>query len=371
MNYIRNIAYTAIILLLCTSVSFAQETKNNIKVKLLILGDEGMEQDTESYLGRELRSLGDVTVVGSGEDCLLWCNIIKVITASGKLTGLAFSVAYCERQDVEGLYEVRDKMFDIVTKISNLPKTKQQQELLESYQFIFADTLLSLPTIGKYSMQYSSLYIGGPNDLRTLCEAAITAFDSKYLKEKRAEFNNNNSETSRLNSTAPSVKLRSSYRDTSISQVQSMPNKSIRKQSDYGFYGYSTIRHKYTKASIGEDDVVMDNATGLMWHRSGSDSYCQTWDEAMQWVIDLNLRKYAGYNDWRIPTVEESASLLESSKKNGELYIDSVFNNPPEYVWTGDNGKDSGLVWSVSFADGGVRCVYHGGLYVFPVRSLK
>jgi hypothetical protein len=370
MNYIRIITYTAIILLLCTYVSFAQETKSDFKVKLFILGDKDIKQDTESYLGRELRSLGDVTVVGSGEDCLLWCNINKVITVSGKLTGFAFSVVYCERQDVEGLYSVRDKMFDIVTKISNLPKTKQQQELLESYQFIFADTLLSLPTIGKYSMQYSSLYIG-PNDLRTLCETAITDFDNNYLKKKRDEFNNNNSETSRLDSTAPSVKLRSSYRDTSISQVQSMSNKSIRKQSDYGFYGYSTIPHKYTKASIGGDEVVMDSATGLMWHRAGSDSYYQTWDEAMQWVIDLNLQKYAGYDDWRIPTVEEATSLLESSKKNVLLFIDSIFYNPPEYVWTGDKGKDSELVWSVSFTDGGVRCVYHGGLYVLPVRSLK
>ena len=36
MNYIRTTTYTAIILLLCTYVSFAQETNTGIKVKLTI-----------------------------------------------------------------------------------------------------------------------------------------------------------------------------------------------------------------------------------------------------------------------------------------------------------------------------------------------
>ena len=188
MNYMRTATYTAIILLLCTCVSFAQETKSDIKVKLFILGDEGMKQDTESYLGRELRSLGDVTVVDSGEDCLLWCNIKELRMVSGKLTGMVFSVVYCERQNVEGLYTVQGDIYELSESIQTIRKSLLPElpvGLISRPAILWTDMSQILPTIGKYSMQYCSLYAARPDSLRTLCEIAITDFDSNFLIEKR------------------------------------------------------------------------------------------------------------------------------------------------------------------------------------------
>lgn len=122
---------------------------------------------------------------------------------------------------------------------------------------------------------------------------------------------------------ASSINLRSSYRELSISQVQSIPNISIREKNDWGFYGHSTINHNYNLRSISNDKVVIDHATGLMWHQSGSEEY-MNWELANHWLEQLNDEGYAGFNDWRLPTVEEAASLLESSKSN-DLYIDPVF----------------------------------------------
>ncbi|MFQ5686277.1 MAG: DUF1566 domain-containing protein, partial [Candidatus Scalindua sp.] len=166
------------------------------------------------------------------------------------------------------------------------------------------------------------------------------------------------------------IGMRSSYRNLSVSQVQSMPHISIREKKEWGFYGHSTINHSYDLKTINRDKVVIDHATGLMWHQSGS-SNSMNWDDAKRWVRDLNGWGYAGYHDWRLPTLEEAASLLEAGKRSG-LYIDSVFSNKQEWSWTGDE-YDSEDAWSVSFGLGGV---YRNGVSdddngVRPVRSGK
>ena len=87
----------------------------------------------------------------------------------------------------------------------------------------------------------------------------------------------------------------------------------IRTKKDWGFYGHGTIQHLYEVKTINDDKVVIDHATGLMWHQSGSERYL-AWRRAIRWVEDLNVKAYAGYNDWRMPTLEEAALLLEPTK---------------------------------------------------------
>ncbi|MBD3305685.1 TIR domain-containing protein, partial [candidate division KSB3 bacterium] len=50
-----------------------------------------------------------------------------------------------------------------------------------------------------------------------------------------------------------------------------------------------------------QGDVVVDHATGLMWQQSGSDKEL-TYTQAQQYVKGLNQKKFAGYDDWRLPT---------------------------------------------------------------------
>ena len=166
----------------------------------------------------------------------------------------------------------------------------------------------------------------------------------------------------------PRITLRSSYRDLSLSQVQSMSNIAIRKEDEWGFYGHSTIIHRYEGKSVNGDDVVIDHATGLMWHQTGSSDY-MTWNNAKNWIGNVNYRKYAGYQDWRLPTLEEAVSLLESDRSSNNLYIDPVFNDEQWGIWSGDT-HGSGGVWSVYFSLGNVRWNVKNR-YVRTVRSLK
>ena len=160
-----------------------------------------------------------------------------------------------------------------------------------------------------------------------------------------------------------------------------MPNVSIREKHKWGFEGHSTIKHDYNLKAIKGDKVVVDNATGLMWHQNGSDN-TMLWDKARdgviiaygakEWVEDLNSEEgYAGYQDWRLPTLEEAASLLESSEKNRDLYIDPVFSKKQGWIWTGDK-FDSEAAWLVFFDHGGV--IWNGifgNFGVRPVRSVR
>lgn len=70
------------------------------------------------------------------------------------------------------------------------------------------------------------------------------------------------------------------------------------------------------------DGTVTDNMTGLIWSKlmqtpgpaacPKSGSYV-TWQEGLDHVICLNENHYLGYSDWRLPTAEELASVVNYS----------------------------------------------------------
>ena len=172
----------------------------------------------------------------------------------------------------------------------------------------------------------------------------------------------------------PRVSLRSSHHTLGADEVKSMLKR-------YNFFDSSwnkkgEFQNDYEQKSINGDKVVIDRATGLMWHQNGS-SASMKWNEAKDWVKELNRRGYAGYRDWRLPTVEEAASLLESSEKNGDLlYIDPLFSDEQSMIWTGDkDGSED--AWDVSFLLGRVSSISLSSNYVTmcslvrPVRSGK
>jgi hypothetical protein len=171
---------------------------------------------------------------------------------------------------------------------------------------------------------------------------------------------------------AISTTLRSSYETLSASQVHSIPNVYISEKSHKGFYGHSTISHNYEKRSINGDGVVIDHATGLMWHQSGSEE-TMSFGRA-KWWAGHSSKGYAGYHDWRLPTLEEATTLLEFDKNNSDLYIDPVFSGKQVSIWTGDR-HPSEAAWGVNFGYGGrVHWGYHissYGVSVRPVRSME
>ena len=95
------------------------------------------------------------------------------------------------------------------------------------------------------------------------------------------------------------------------------------------------------------DGTVTDHATNLMWQKSGS-LRVMTWEETKEYVQQLNHQGFAGHSDWRLPTVEELASLMERSWKNEDLFIETVFDTKQKSCWSADT-HGPGKVWKTNF----------------------
>lgn len=125
----------------------------------------------------------------------------------------------------------------------------------------------------------------------------------------------------------------------------------------HDFYSEATNRsggivHDYARAVREGDAIVRDGATGLTWEQSGSGRMVQRGrGGAEAYVRSLNQRRFAGYDDWRLPTLEEAMSIM-SAEVSGEFHLDPVFDPlGAPFLWTADDdGQGDG--WIVYYLDG-------------------
>ncbi|MBN1662656.1 MAG: DUF1566 domain-containing protein [Deltaproteobacteria bacterium] len=111
-----------------------------------------------------------------------------------------------------------------------------------------------------------------------------------------------------------------------------------------------------------EDGTITDLKTGLMWLRSYDIK--ETILECRQSVAELNGKKFAGHEDWRVPTLEEIAAIVEtkpSAKLDSgrESYLDAVFDARPYcwYLWSADRTPDGYLLAYIGEKRGGIALV--------------
>jgi len=107
--------------------------------------------------------------------------------------------------------------------------------------------------------------------------------------------------------------------------------------------------------------TVTDASTGLMWQKSTApDTY--TWQQALNYCTALNL---GGYDDWRLPTITELASIVDYSRHDPSInstyltYL-TFFNAPLATVacWSSTtNADDPSAAWSIHF-DHGIGTYY-------------
>jgi len=114
--------------------------------------------------------------------------------------------------------------------------------------------------------------------------------------------------------------------------------------------GSDSIKNQYDSTTAHGDKIVIDRVTGLMWQQAGSENE-MTFEETRQFVKDLNARGFAGHKDWRLPALQEALSLIEARKYESGLYIDPIFDNKQQWIWTTDQ-ESASRVWLVNFLYG-------------------
>ncbi len=117
--------------------------------------------------------------------------------------------------------------------------------------------------------------------------------------------------------------------------------------------GYPVDHERFTVTGWG---TVIDWAAGLMWQQN--DSYHQsfgglsgpvTWDDAFAYVKAMNLSRFAGYSDWRLPNCLELLATRDLGKIFGVQDVFQETTTEDEDFWTSscapNGGEDANIFY--------------------------
>src|SRR5438093_6447623 len=86
---------------------------------------------------------------------------------------------------------------------------------------------------------------------------------------------------------------------------------------------------RFTVLTNFNSDAVLDRETGLVWEQT-PDTNGQTWFEAQ---TNCNQRPVGNRRGWRLPTVQELASLVDPNQSNPALPPGHPFSNVQSNVY--------------------------------------
>lgn len=99
----------------------------------------------------------------------------------------------------------------------------------------------------------------------------------------------------------------------------------------------------------GDGRTVSDLVTEVMWQRGGCDL---TSIRNMHATIKkLNEQRFAGYDDWRLPTVEEALSIMTPERNDKGLHLHPCFSMAQPFIFLAAQRRPGGY-WFADFKQG-------------------
>ena len=163
------------------------------------------------------------------------------------------------------------------------------------------------------------------------------------------------------------------FRDTECTLSEVNVRQMLQEHNFFDCLKYPTgqgIAHLYVQLKYPL--CIYDLVTDLTWQQRGNIDP-MPWDQAHQYIEQLNKDKYATYDDWRLPTLEEAMSLVEQREYAVEydsMYVNSIFHYEQRYIWTVDRSSYKEKAWVV-FLFAGCCCseLMRSNNFVRAVRS--
>ncbi len=111
-----------------------------------------------------------------------------------------------------------------------------------------------------------------------------------------------------------------------------------------------------TRHVVADDCLtVTDSTTGLVWSRDDASPERLSYDSAEACIQQLNAAQFAGFTDWRLPTIDELFALADRTRYAPAIDTDAFPNCVADGYWTGtpDAEEPESFAWAVLFGDGG------------------
>jgi hypothetical protein len=219
-----------------------------------------------------------------------------------------------------------------------------------------------LYTVGAWETIFKEVANDVAEDLRNQIEARGYVVQPKSRLQKTIAAESVEQKKQAVESPREDLKVASIPKEAAIVRVSlrrqpmtiSSPMQITRMLVQYNFFEITrNAQGSFTNDFADNNDgTVTDQATGLMWQKSGSPGTLDN-SGARRYIQQLNDQRFAGYSDWRMPTLEELTSLLAKNPDSGS-YIDSVFDIQQASCWTVDPSDYPSSAWIVSFKNGEV-----------------
>lgn len=122
-----------------------------------------------------------------------------------------------------------------------------------------------------------------------------------------------------------------------------------------------------------ESDIIYDRLTGLGWLRR-----CDlvrspvNWQQALDAVQSANMASLGGINNWRLPNINELASLVDCSRHSPALPASHPFENIQDGYWSSTTSFfETDWAWVLYLNKGACGVGYKSGktFYVWPVTT--
>lgn len=99
----------------------------------------------------------------------------------------------------------------------------------------------------------------------------------------------------------------------------------------------------------GDGLTVTDKTTGIMWQRGGCD--INSIRKIQAYIRQVNDEKFAGFADWRLPTMTEALSLLEPQQNTKGQHLHQCFSAAQPFIFV-DGRREPGGYWFCDFKQG-------------------